>query len=76
MRLSKNTLVGLVIIIVGAAAALMTSQIHFRQVLATAGDVGPRCFPYIASIGLIICGIGIILNCKGDEGTAFISKKS
>lgn len=75
MKLSKNQLTGIIFILLGLGGALATSRIPFKTNLATAGDVGPRCFPYIACAGIVLCGIGIIATCAADPGEGFLSRE-
>ena len=40
-----------------------------------ASEPGPRLFPYIAAVGMLVCGLGIILSKKKKEDVmSFLSK--
>ena len=49
----------------GIVVALMATQI---RVQANLTEPGPRLFPYISGIGLAICGLGMALTAKKEEG--------
>lgn len=73
MKVSKNQLTGALFILFGILGAFWASRIAVKTNLATAGDVGPRCFPYMACAGIILCGVGIIATCRDDSATSFLS---
>ena len=73
MKLSKNRVVALVFIFIGICGVIMTSQLEVRKIFATAADIGPKCFPYISTIGMILCGLGLFFTNDNDDGTKFLN---
>lgn len=56
---SKDRIGGIVFAVFGLAVALMTRQI---KIPANLSEPGPRLFPYIAGIGMLVCGIEMALT--------------
>lgn len=62
--MKKDHITGIVLIVLGLLVMVFIRQIPTASVN---NDVGPRLFPYISSIGIIICGIGIAIQGKKQE---------
>jgi hypothetical protein len=71
--ISREKLTGIVLFLLGLFYTVMTLQLRVRGNPAR-GDPGPKLFPLIASIGLMICAVCILLRKVKDE-KAFVSKK-
>lgn len=73
--MKKDTILGLVILILGLILLFLTSQIPVKTFT---DDPGPRIFPYFGSSILVICGIGILVlqgKKTGNEKTEpFLTK--
>lgn len=65
--MKKDRTVGLVSLVVGIIACIGTLQIKTSAAANFATDPGPRLFPMIASILLMVCGIGLIVKKQEDE---------
>ncbi len=61
--MKKERLIGIGMMAFGAIMCFLTSQITIPG-WASAGDIGSRFFPYFASVGLILCGLGVLLSAK------------
>lgn len=63
--MKKDSWIGTCLVVCGLIMCLLTSRITATG-QATANDIGSKFFPYLASIGLILCGIGIIATGKKE----------
>jgi putative tricarboxylic transport membrane protein len=69
----RDKIGGAVFALFGLIITLFTGQI---QVPANLSEPGPRLFPYIAGVGMIICGIGMMLTAKQSENDKpFLTKE-
>lgn len=59
MRLSKDKIVSVVFILLSIAILVLTQQV---RILPNLSEPGPRLFPQIAAIGMILCGIGMFFT--------------
>lgn len=65
MKVKRDQITGLVLVILGAVVFIMASQ--FKKPL-TAEYPGPKLMPFIAAFGLVVCGMGIFVKgCKQKE---------
>ena len=62
--------VGFVLLFLGMIITFLASQIHNPNLV---NDVGPRLFPYISGIGLIICGIGLIISKSKEANENYLT---
>ncbi len=61
MKIHKNQIYSICVIIFAVVFMIMTSQLKSVYTLSDR-DIGPRAFPYLAAAGLIICAIGKMLT--------------
>ncbi len=61
MKLHKNQIYSICVIIFAVIFIIMTSQLQSVYTLSDR-DIGPRAFPYLAAAGLIVCAIGKMLT--------------
>ena len=61
--MNKDRWIGVVLASGGVIMCWLTSRITTTG-QATANDIGSKFFPYLASAGLILCGIGVIFTGK------------
>ena len=74
MKLKRDHVVGIILLIFGVVVCLYTSQIK-AQFAVDGLDSGPRLFPYIVGVGLALCGLCIFLTTKRDkEEKPFLKK--
>jgi len=69
--MNKNRITGIALILFGLFIVITATLIpnpHLEN------DVGPRMFPYIAGIGLIICGVGVTLQ-KAEESKPYLTSE-
>lgn|GEM_PF-304491 len=59
MKVKRDQITGLVLVIMGIVFFAMISQ--FKKPI-TAEYPGPKLMPGIAALGLIICGLGVLIN--------------
>lgn len=69
---AKDFFIGLVFAVVGLAIILLTKQI---TVPANLSEPGPRLFPYISGIGILICGIGMAFTKSSKEQEVTVDKE-
>lgn len=73
MKLNKNRIVSLFLILFGMGVIFLSTQIKSLFSLS-ARDVGPSFFPIAASVGLIVCAIGKFLT-EGKKDDRFLDRK-
>ena len=62
MKIKRDQITGLALVVLGIVFGVMTSQ--FKKPF-TPEYPGPKLMPFIAVLGLVVCGIGIFINgCK------------
>ncbi|MDL2229440.1 tripartite tricarboxylate transporter TctB family protein [Treponema sp. OttesenSCG-928-L16] len=72
MMMTKDRAGGIVFAVFGIAVAVLATQIKMR---ANLSEPGPRLFPYIAGIGMALCGLGMALTAKKDgNNEAYLTK--
>ncbi len=59
MRLKRDQITGIILILVGVVVFLLTTTF---SIPITAAYPGPRMLPSIAAFGLVACGIGIFIE--------------
>lgn len=69
MRFKRDQLIGGILVVMGVIAILMSMQI---KVKTGSTDPGSRIFPLMASILLSVCGIGVVLTAKDEDGKQFL----
>ena len=65
-EMTKDRLVGGILIALGILVAVGTKLMKVTMRLSV-GDPGPRLFPYLAAIGLVVCGAGIAASQTPDK---------
>ncbi|MDO4620457.1 MAG: tripartite tricarboxylate transporter TctB family protein [Lachnospiraceae bacterium] len=68
---SKDRIGGIVLAAIGLIAFIMSSGIKQGVNLS---EPGPRLFPRIAAVGIMICGIIIALQAKPEEEKPYLDK--
>ncbi len=68
--MSSNKKTGIMLLIIGIIITILASQIPNPNL---ENDVGPRLFPYISGIGLIICGIGLMLEKTAEKAKVYLT---
>lgn len=71
--MTKDRIIGVVSLAVGIAVFILTTQLPMPIGYETSNEPGPRLFPYIASILLIICGLGLTIK-KQEAPKPFMTK--
>ena len=64
--MKKDRLIGLIALVLGIAALACTMMIQTPVNAASSTEPGPRLFPMIASVLLIVCGLGLIFQKQKD----------
>ena len=73
MKIKRDQVTGLVLVLLGIVLMAMISQ--FKKPI-TAEYPGPKLMPGIAALGLIICGAGIFVKgCRQKEADAMVISK-
>jgi len=72
--MKKDRIVGIISLVLGIAALIGTFQIPVSVNIASSSEPGPRLFPMLASILLVICGIGLLIKTPGED-TVFLTKE-
>ena len=67
MKIKRDTVTGLVLMILGVAVFIMISQ--FKKPF-TAAYPGPSLMPGIAAFGFVVCGAGIVFQSLKDKKPA------
>lgn len=68
----KDRIAGILFAVFGVVVTLMATQIRIQPNLS---EPGPRLFPYIAGIGMAVCGVGIALTEKGKHDEPYLTKE-
>ena len=69
-KVKKDYLVGGILTLMGVAAALMSMQVRVKT---GSTDPGSRLFPMLASVSLILCGIGVLASAAKSQEKTFLS---
>ena len=70
----KERGIGICMALAGIIMCILTSQIKLRG-FSSGSDIGSKFFPYFASVGLILCGLGTFLTAKEpDRKESFLPK--
>ncbi|MBQ6233193.1 MAG: tripartite tricarboxylate transporter TctB family protein [Clostridia bacterium] len=72
MKLNRERVFSLCVIAFALAGILLTSNINKAFSLDSA-DPGPKLFPYICSIALLVCGIGKFITSKAGKASKGLS---
>jgi len=70
--MKKSKIAGSILSVLGICIVAFSGSIIDPKL---ENDVGPRLFPYIAGIGLIICGVGVFLRVGEEKEKAYLSKE-
>ena len=70
MKIKKDQIVGSIIFAIGLIALFMSMQI---KVKTGSTDPGSRIFPLMASVLLLICGLGVVFTAKGGDEKMYLS---
>jgi len=65
-EMTKDRIVGMILIVLGALVAVGAKMMKVTMRLSV-GDPGPRLFLYLAAVGLMVCGAGIMLSRTPDR---------
>jgi hypothetical protein len=65
--MSKNKVIGLVSLLLGILALIGTFMIKVAKMAVSMGDPGPKVFPSVAGVLLVICGIGLLVRREENE---------
>lgn len=66
--MTKDRGTGLIALVMGAAIAVMTSQLPPSTIQ---GDIGPAVFPYFSAGLLMFCGAGLLITGNQKEASIF-----
>lgn len=66
--MTKDRGTGLIALVMGAAIAVMTSQLPPSTIQ---GDIGPAVFPYFSAGLLMFCGAGLLITGNQKETSIF-----
>ena len=69
MKFKKDRLIGLLLIVFGITALILSMQIRAK---GNSTDPGSRLFPVMASILLIVCGAGVLLSAGKSKDKVFL----
>lgn len=69
--MKRDHIVGLILFVIGILAVILIQQF---PVLEASSDPGPRLFPYIGSVGIILCSIGIFFRKNQGNEEDIVSK--
>lgn len=70
--MTKDKAIGIIVAIIGIVWLLLSYQIEGN---AYSTIIGPDLFPKLASGGMILCGIGLIIRKRKGEHTPFLDKE-
>ncbi len=71
MKLKKDSIIGIVTLLVSAWIIWMTSQLPGT---AYEGDPGPKMFPMIGGVLMAVCGLLLVIK-PGPDSKAFLTKE-
>ncbi|MGE4352612.1 MAG: tripartite tricarboxylate transporter TctB family protein [Oscillospiraceae bacterium] len=71
----QDKIVALTLLVLGILIFALTARINLNIKLAS-GDPGPRFFPYISAVGLILCGGGLLLSNIHDSKMLTLNKNN
>lgn len=71
--MKKDKIVGYLMLITGCCALAMTLMVKIPESSISIGEPGPRLFPMIGSVLILIGGIGLVFQ-KAPETEPFMSK--
>ncbi len=74
MKLNKDHYLSIFYIGLGILILFFTSRIKSLFTVAT-NDLGPKFFPFLCGIGIILCGIGKFLTSSKSKTKAFLPNK-
>lgn len=69
MKFKKDRLIGLLLTVFGITALILSMQIRVK---GNSTDPGSRLFPVMASILLIVCGVGVLLSAGKSKDKVFL----
>lgn len=69
MKFKKDHLVGLLLVILGVAALILSMQVRVK---GNSTDPGSRLFPVMASILLLVCGTGVLISAGKSTEKVFL----
>ena len=69
MKFKKDHLIGLLLVVFGITALILSMQIRVK---GNSTDPGSRLFPVMASILLIACGAGVLLSAGKSKDKVFL----
>ncbi len=72
--MKKDRLIGLISLLLGGIAFALTMMIQTSASSASAAEPGPKLFPMSASVILIACGLGLMLQ-KQKDYDAYLTKE-
>ena len=72
--MGKDKVIGLVSFVLGIAALIGTYFIKVSKMAVSMGDPGPKVFPYVAGVLLVICGLGLFFK-KSTDAKVFMTKQ-
>lgn len=70
MKLKKDHLVGILLVILGIIALILSMQIPVKS---NSTDPGSRLFPVMASVLLTVCGAGVLISAGKSTDKKFLS---
>jgi len=70
--LNKDKIIGIIVTLFGLLGLILSFQIEGN---AYSTVIGPELFPKIASSGMILCGLGLIIRHQRTEDTPFLDKE-
>lgn len=69
--LKRDRIGGIIFAIFGIIVTILAMEIRMP---ANLNEPGPRIFPYISGIGMAICGIGMAITAKKDDGEPYLTR--
>lgn len=74
MKLNKDHYLSIFYIVLGVLILFFTSRIKSLFTVAT-NDLGPKFFPFLCGIGIILCGVGKFLTSAKSKAKTFLPNK-
>ncbi len=65
--MNKDRIVGLVSLLLGVITLIGTYYVKVAKMAVSMGDPGPKVFPTVAGVLLVICGLGLIIKNQKEE---------